>query len=64
LQSPEDVSFKMYNSQGQELEDKLIKSDVGKNKFDVSLEDYSKGIYFYNIITEQGYSETGYVVKQ
>jgi hypothetical protein len=64
LQSPENVSFKMYNSQGQELEDKLIKSNVGKNKFDVSLEDYSKGIYFYNIITEQGYSETGYVVKQ
>ena len=54
----------MYNSQGQELEDKLIKSNVGENKFDVSLEDYSKGIYFYNIITEQGYSETGYVVKQ
>ena len=45
----------MYNSQGQELEDKLIKSNVGENKFDVSLEDYSKGIYFYKFTANKIY---------
>ncbi len=63
LQKPEDVSFKLYNSQGQELEDKLIKSKVGENKFNVSLEDYSKGIYFYNFISSD-YSKTGIIIKR
>jgi len=55
LQSPENVSFKMYNSQGQELEDKLIKSNVGENKFNVDMSSYSPGIYFYKFTANKIY---------
>jgi len=62
-QKPEDISYKLYNSQGQELEKKLIKSKAGKNKFNVSLGNYSKGIYFLNFISSN-YSKAEIIIKK
>jgi len=55
LQKPEEINFSLYNSQGQELEKKLIKSKTGENKFSVDMLDYSPGIYFSNFTSSDYY---------
>jgi hypothetical protein len=62
FQSPQDGRISIYNTKGQNLEEKLIQGKgEGVKRFNVS---GSKGVYFYRVKTESGYEKTGKIVKE
>ncbi len=62
FQTPQDASISIYNTAGQNLEQKLIQDDAkGISKFNIT---GPKGIYIYKIETENGYEDSGKIIKK
>jgi hypothetical protein len=47
--TPENITFKIYNLLGEEIESQLISSSKGVNTINLNTSSYSKGIYLYSI---------------
>ena len=45
----ENITFKIYNLLGEEIESQLISSSIGVNTINLNTSSYSKGIYLYSI---------------